>query len=155
VLNREAIYLGEINDHVHRARKKTLEKETKTKITPPRAQYVRDHMNTPIEHLQQVTGLGEWVIYEIIWVTKADYMRGEGHGGRSKQKTKFDRMTPEMKDYLRNMDKENLKYRELKSQFNERWSDSELTPIAATTLSRYYGKLQKLDKSTKQEVSSS
>ena len=134
--------MGETNTHVHRARYKQPEQGSKTKISPKRAEYVRDNINASMEELQEATGLGEWVIEEIILIKEADFMRAEGYEAAETRDTKFDNMPQEMRDYLRDMDYENLTQKEFKANFNSRWDTSELTPLAVTTLRRYWSKLQ-------------
>ena len=137
------------NTHVHRVGRATPEQDTKTEVTSQRAEYVRDNMNAPLSQLKEATDLGEWIIKEIILVKESNYMRGEGYEGRSKRPRKFDKMPQEMKDYLRDMNREGT-WNEFKSKFNRRWNESELTPIAASTLNRYYKRLQKLSNLSKQ-----
>ena len=128
--------------HVHRANKDSPEQDTKVEITPQRAEYVRDNKDASLSQLQEATDLGEWIIKEIILVKESNYMRGKGYRGRAGRPRRFGKMPQEMKDYLKNMDEEKLKYREFKEKFNEHWEESELTPIGEVTLHRYYKKLQ-------------
>lgn len=118
-----------------------------TKITPARANYIRNNMDKSVAELHKETGLNEAEIELIILAKENDFYKENNYRKRKIGKTsKLDKMSDEMRDYLANMDKDSMTYKEMKAKFNRRWNQSDLTPIGEVTLNRYYKKLQKLGK---------
>ena len=106
----------------------------KTKITHQRVEYIRNHMDTSVGELQAETGLSEYVIEITKEAYRNDFWRQHGGGD-----SKFDRLTDEMKDYLR--DAEFDTWWDLRVMFNRRFRMSDLTPMHDATLRKYYQKL--------------
>lgn len=126
-------------DRSYQGPSKDVTKGLKTKLTHERKVYIRENMDKPIEELKEETGLCELIIKEIIEVTeKGLNNRKEKYKQR---KPKFDLLTQEMKDYL--LEKAEAKeesgdtWREINDEFNERYPDSEVTPVSRHSLSKW------------------
>jgi len=111
------------------------DQQTKTEITPERADYIRSHMDLSIEELQSETGLTKYVIRTIKEAKRNNYYHIYDSG-----KTKWDRLTDEMKTYLKTVEFEY--YKDMASKFNRTFALSDLTPIHKQTLTQYYRKLE-------------
>lgn len=113
------------------------------RVTKERAQYIREHMDTDNEELQEETGLTEYVIKVIKKAKRNNFYKGSEYNDRGgAQNTKFDKMSDKMESWLREKvtDKKDS-WKDITNQFNKRFGAAEIAPISEPSINRWGKKL--------------
>jgi len=117
-------------------------KDNKTWVTPDRVEYVRDHMDTENEELQEETGLTEYVIKVIKEAKRDNFYKGADHNDRGGHNSKLDKMTDKMENWLREkaIDREDS-WNDIKNQFNHKFGAAKIAPISENSANKWGKKL--------------
>jgi len=121
------------------------EQGQQTDATHQRVQFIRDNMEMSVSELQEYTELPRPLIATIkVSEMNDNYKKRDIDNNRSL----FDQLTPEMKDWLRDNEKGSSWWK-YGDKFNERFSDQEVTPLYQQTVKKYYKRLKSPAKLTK------
>jgi len=109
----------------------------KVRATHQRVQFVRNNMDMSISELADRTKLGQPIIRTIKIAEKNDNWKVR----KNAWKGKFDELSGEMKEWLRNHEK-GQSWRKYAERFNKSFNNRELTPLDVQTIRKYHERLK-------------